>query len=110
MSTTSLKISDELKQTIQFFAEEERLSAHAFMLRTLEDEVRRRKQRADFLADAEAAAADIDAGGPTYALDDVFDYVKARLHARATGGPHPTPPNPVRGRGAMPVSRAKKAA
>lgn len=110
MSTTSLKLSNELKQTIQYFAEEDRVSAHAFMLRTLEAEVRRRQQRAEFLAAAEAAAADIDAGGPTYALDEVFDYVKARLQARTAGGRQPTPPKPVRGRGAPTTKAAQKAA
>ncbi|WP_051953684.1 hypothetical protein [Xenophilus azovorans] len=109
MSTTSLKLSDELKQTIQHFAEEDRVSAHAFMLRALEDEVRRRRQRAEFLSDAQAAAADIDAGGPVYAAEDVFEWLHARIRAHGTDEVIPEPA-PVRGRGAKPGTRRKKAA
>jgi len=112
MSTTSLKLSDELKQTIQHFAQEERVSAHAFMLRALEDEVRRRRQRAEFLAEAQAAAADIDAGGPVYAAEDVFEWLHARIRAHGTDEVVPEP-TPVRGRGAKPAkprARQKKAA
>lgn len=111
MTTTSLKLSDELKGDIQHFAAQENLSAHAFMVRTLEAEARRRRQRAEFLADAEAAAAEIDAGGPVYAAEDVRTWAKARIRARTTGEAVPEP-LPVRGRGAKkpPVAKARKAA
>ena len=111
MSTTSLKLSDELKESIRDIAAGEKVSAHAFMVTALEAEVRRRKLRADFLADADAAAADIDAGGPVYALDDVHDWVKARLRARTTGE-KVVEPKPVRGRAspARKTTLARKAA
>ncbi|KTT26181.1 hypothetical protein [Pseudacidovorax intermedius] len=105
MSTTSLKLPEELKQTIQQFAEQDQVSAHAFMLRTLQDEVRRRQQRAEFLADALAAAAEIDAGGPVYAAEDVFDWLHARICAHGTDEVVPEPV-PVRGRGAKPKKKA----
>lgn len=85
MTTTSLKLSETLKQDIQHFAAECGTSAHAFMLQTLESEVQRRNQRAEFLAQAQTAAADIDAGGPVYGLDDVHQWVKARIAASSTG-------------------------
>lgn len=96
MSTTSLKLSDGLKASIQAIAAHEKVSAHAFMVTALEGEVRRHQLRADFLADADAAAADIDAGGPVYALDDVHDWVKARIRAHTTGQ-KVVEPKPVRG-------------
>ena len=111
MTTTSLKLSDELKGDIQHFAAQENLSAHAFMVRTLEAEARRRRQRAEVLADAEAAAAEIDAGGPVYAAEDVRTWAKARIRARGTGEAVPEPV-PVRGRGAKKprAAKARKAA
>lgn len=104
MSTTSLKLPEDLKQTIQQFAEQDQVSAHAFMVRTLQDEVRRRQQRAEFLADALAAAAEIDAGGPVYAAEDVFDWLHARIRAHGTDEVVPEPV-PVRGRGAKPKKK-----
>ncbi len=85
MSTTSLKLPDVLKERIQHFAAESSVSAHAFMVSTLESEVERREARAEFEAAAEAAAADIDAGGPVYELEEVRRYIKAKLQARASG-------------------------
>jgi len=85
MSTTSLKLPDALKERIQHFAAENNVSAHAFMVSTLESEVERREVRAEFEASAEAAAADIDAGGPVYEAAEVRRYITAKLRARGTG-------------------------
>ena len=85
MSTTSLKLPDALKERIQHFASESHVSAHAFMVSTLESEVERREARAAFEASAEAAAADIDAGGPVYEAAEVRRYITEKLRARGTG-------------------------
>jgi predicted transcriptional regulator len=84
MTTTSLKLPEILKQNIQHIAAESGTTAHAFMLQTLESEVRRRTHRADFLAQAQAAADDIDAGGPVYDLAELHQWVKARINAHGT--------------------------
>ncbi len=97
MATTSLKLPDDLKESIQHFAAESNTSAHAFMVSTLEGEVKRRRLRAEFVANADAAAADIDAGGPVYALDDVHRWIKARIRSRATGE-KVDEPKPLRGK------------
>lgn len=85
MTTTSLKLPDDLKENIRRIAAQCQTSPHAFMLQTLEREVQRRTQRAAFLAEAQAAADEIDAGGPVYALADVHAWVKAKIGAHATG-------------------------
>ena len=85
MTTTSLKLPDDLKEHIQRIAAQCSTSPHAFMLQTLESEVKRRTLRAAFLAEAHAAAADIDAGGPVYALDDIHVWVKAKIGSHTTG-------------------------
>ena len=89
MSTTSLKLPEALKEDIQSLAAQDKISAHAFMVSTLENEVRRRRLRAEFLADANAAAADIDAGGPVYALDDVRTYIMAKIDGKKPARPAP---------------------
>ena len=85
MTTTSLKLPDDLKEDIRRIAAQCSTSPHAFMLQTLESEVKRRTLRAAFLAEAQAAAADLDAGGPMYALDDIHVWVKAKIGSHTTG-------------------------
>ena len=85
MTTTSLKLPDALKDRIQHFAAENSVSAHAFMVRTLEAEVERLQNRTTFEAEAEAAAAATDAGEAVYSVGEVERYIKAKLLARATG-------------------------
>lgn len=97
MSTTSLKLPEDLKQTIQQFAQEDRVSAHAFMVRALEEEVRRRTRRAAFVGQALESLAEAEAGGPVYDADEVFGYLEKRLKAKAAGEAPPTRPAPVRG-------------
>lgn len=108
MVTTSLKLPDELKENIQRIAAQSRTSPHAFMLETLESEVKRRTLRASFLAEAQAAAADIDAGGPVYALEDVHVWVKAKIAAR-TSGTKVKEPKASRARAATPGKRKSAA-
>ncbi len=108
MTTTSLKLPATLKENIQHIAAECGTTAHAFMVQTLESEVKRRTQRAEFLAQAQAAADDIDAGAPVYALADVHQWVKARIGARSTGA-KVKDPLPLRGRTAASTKRRKSA-
>ena len=108
MSTTSLKLPEDLKENIQRIAAQCRTSPHAFMLQTLESEVKRRTLRAAFVAEAQAAAADIDAGGAVYALDDIHAWVKAKVGLRACG--HKViEPKPVRNRAVATMKRKKTA-
>lgn len=104
----SLKLPETLKAKIQQVAAKDNTSAHAFMVSTLEREVERRRLRADFIADAMAAAAEVDAGGPVYALDDVHDWIRARICSRSTGEVVPEPRS-IRGRGAQSSARKTKA-
>lgn len=108
MITTSLKLPETLKQNIQHIATACGTTAHAFMVQTLESEVQRRTQRAEFLAQAQAAADDIDGGGPVYALADVHQWVKARIVARSSGA-KVKDPLPLRRRAAASTKRRNTA-
>ena len=108
MTTTSLKLPEDLKENIQRIAAQSNTSPHAFMLQTLVSEVNRRTLRAAFLAEAQAAAADIDNGAPVYALQDVQAWVKAKVGARASGQ-KVSEPRPMRIRAAAAVKPEKAA-
>jgi hypothetical protein len=47
------------------------------------------ERRKKFIADAEASAADVDAGGPLYAAKDVHAYIVARAAGKAVRKPQP---------------------
>jgi predicted transcriptional regulator len=87
MSTTSLKLPDELKANIRQFAEQDGVSAHAFMVRALEGAVTRAQARKAFLDDAEASLDDALAGGPVYAAEDVHRWARARLRGEQSPEP-----------------------
>lgn len=95
MSTTSLKLPEELKAEIQQFAAQDGISAHAFMVRALEGAVTRAQQRKSFIDDAEASLDEVLAGGATYAAEDVHRWARARLAGEDAALPEPlTPPRP----------------
>jgi predicted transcriptional regulator len=81
MSTTSLKLPDDLKQRAVRAAQELGVSPHAFMVSAIEQAARSTEQRLQFIAEAKAAReAMIDTG---MGLD--ADEVHAFLNAKASG-------------------------
>ena len=89
MSTTSLKLSDQLKASIQSFAAQDGVSAHAFMINALERAVERANARKAFIADAEASLDEALNGGPVYAAEDVHRWARASLRGKAAAEPKP---------------------
>jgi predicted transcriptional regulator len=85
---TTIKLPEALKERIAPLAEAAGKTAHAWMVEALERQADLAEAREAFLKDAEAAAADIDAGGPLYAAQDVAAY----LLARAAGKRSPARP------------------
>ena len=89
MAATSLKMPDELKRRLESLASSEKLSMHAFMLKSLEREAARLELRARFAADAEAAEAEVMTGGKTVPLDVAFKYLSARVRGEPARRPRP---------------------
>ena len=79
MTTTSLKLPDELKQRAIAAAEHQGVSPHAFMVEAIARAATAAERRAGFLADARAARDDMLASGKGYDADAVHDYLKARI-------------------------------
>lgn len=79
MSTTSLKLSDELKQRAVAAAEMKGVSPHAFMVSAIEQAATAAEQRAGFVGEAQAAREQMLRTGKGYDADEVHAYLKARI-------------------------------
>lgn len=86
-NTTTLKLPDELKRRIAPLARAAGKTQHAWMVEAIQAQAELADLRRAFINDAKAAASDIDAGGPLFAMEDVAAY----LRARAAGGKPPRP-------------------
>jgi predicted transcriptional regulator len=87
--TTTLKLSEDLKARITPLAEAEGKAPHAWMVDALEAQATLAEMREAFIADAEASAAELDAGGALYAAEDVHAYISARASGKSVRRPRP---------------------
>ena len=88
-ATTTLKLPEELKSRIASAAHASGKSPHAFMIEALEAQARLAEMRLSFINDASAAAAEVDAGGALYAIEDVQAYIFALTSGKAAKRPKP---------------------
>ena len=102
-TSTTLKLPDALRARIAPLAQSVGKTAHAWMVEALEAQVQLAELRRSFLDDAIAAAADIDAGGRLYAMEDVHAYIVERAAGR-----RPTQPKPVTSRLAARKTRSRR--
>jgi len=86
-TTTTLKLTDDLKARIGPLAEAAGKTTHAWMVEALEAQAALAEMREAFIADAMAAAADVDSGGALYAAEDVHAYIVARAQGRSARRP-----------------------
>lgn len=90
-SATTIKLPDELKQRIAPLAEAAGKTAHAWMIEALERQAAMAEAREAFLRDAEASAAEVDAGGALYAAEHVAAYLLSRAAGKAVARPRRAP-------------------
>jgi predicted transcriptional regulator len=88
-TTTSLKLPAPLKARIAPLAESAGKTPHAWMVDALAAQVALAEMREAFIAEAEAAAAATDAGGPLYAAEDVRAYILGRAAGKKVRRPKP---------------------
>jgi predicted transcriptional regulator len=86
-STTTLKLPELLKARIAPLAEAAGKTPHAWMTDALEAQAALAELREAFLAEGEASAAEVDAGGPLYAAEDVHAYIVARVAGKPARRP-----------------------
>ena len=87
MSTTSLKLPDELKQRAASAAQSRGVSTHAFMVDAIERAALAAERRESFVADAEAARKQMRDTGKGYEADDVHAYIQARIAGKKAAKP-----------------------
>ena len=87
MSTTTLKLHDELKQRAVAVAQHQGVSPHAFMVQAIEMATQAAEQRAEFVTAALAARETVLATGKGYDADEVHAYIKARLDGEKVAKP-----------------------
>lgn len=87
MSTTTLRLPDELKARIAEAAKYSGTTPHHFMLEAVAEKTAQAEQRAKFDALAEERYARILETGETLNWHEVRDYLKAQMHGKVTEKP-----------------------
>lgn len=88
MGTTSLKLPEDLKERVRLVARARAMSPHAFLLEAVRWATTAAEQRADFIAQAQAAREHALDNDEVYDADEVHAHVRAR----ARGQKSPMPP------------------
>jgi|GEM_PF-574486 len=89
MTTTSLKLPDDLKQRAADDALRLGISLHAFMVQAIEQVAAAAEWRVGFIANAQAACKLMLASGKGYDANVVPAYHEARAVGRKTAPPSP---------------------
>lgn len=100
MSTTTIRLPDELKARIETLASESGQTAHAFMLSTLDEVTQDMVREREFHVEALRRLEHMERTGEYIELDDLRRYALAL--ARGESAPRP----PVR---KLPAARARRA-
>jgi len=87
MSTTSLKLTDELKQRAVAAAQKQGVSPHAFMIHAIEQAAVVAERRASFVTEAQAAREQMLRTGKGYDAGEVHAYLKARIAGNKSAKP-----------------------
>lgn len=87
MSTTSLKLPDELKQRAAAAAQKQGITPHAFMVRAIELAATMAERRAGFVAGAETARQEMLKNGKGYDADEVHAYLRNRASSKDSARP-----------------------
>ncbi|MBU6467258.1 MAG: hypothetical protein KGQ30_11135 [Burkholderiales bacterium] len=87
MATTSLKLSDELKQRAAALAQRQGVSPHAFMVEAIEHAAAAAERRAGFLEEAQAAREHMLKTGEGLDAGEVHAYLKNRVSHRPAPRP-----------------------
>lgn len=87
MTTTSLKLPDDLKQRATSVAQELGVSPHAFMVSAIEQAALAAEQRLRFIADARNARKETVESGKGLDADEVHAFLKAKVSGKKVARP-----------------------
>lgn len=87
MSTTSLKLPEDVKQLAVTAAKQQGVTPHAFMVDAIRTAATNAERRAQFVADAVASRKEAVKSGKGYAAEDVHTYLRARVQGKSAAKP-----------------------
>ena len=88
MSTTTVRLTEDLKRRVASAAETSGTTAHAFILEAIADKTEQVERQAAFHAEADRRMANMKANGKSVAWGDVRKYLVERAAGRkATARP-----------------------
>ena len=89
MSTTTIRLPQELKKRIARAAQRAGTTAHSFILEALAEKTDQAERHLAFLDAAEERLARVAASGKTVAWTDMRRYVEGRIAGRKGARPKP---------------------
>lgn len=87
MSTTTIRLPDELKARVAEVAKETGMTPHGFILEAIAEKAALAERRADFEAEAERRHAGIAASGKTIPWNEMRSYLERRVTGQAARRP-----------------------
>ncbi|WP_299688156.1 hypothetical protein [Hydrocarboniphaga sp.] len=87
MSTTSLKLPEDVKLLAAAAAKQQGVTPHAFMVDAIRAAATNAERRAQFVADAVASRKEAVKSGKGYAAAEVHAYLQARVQGKSTPKP-----------------------
>lgn len=82
MSTTTIRLPDDLKARVTEAAKRAGTTAHGFILEAIAEKTARDERRADFEAEAEDRYVKIIGSGEAVSWTDMRDYLKAKIASK----------------------------
>jgi len=89
MSTTTIRISDELKARVAAAAKAAGTTPHNFILEAIAEKADQDERRNDFLDEAQRRYAGVIATGKTISWDEMRGYLEARVSGKPARRPTP---------------------
>jgi predicted transcriptional regulator len=87
MTTTTIRLPEDLKQRVAAAAERAGTTAHSFILSAIAEKAEQADRQAEFHGVAEQRFATIVASGKTVAWNDMRSHLEARLAGKAGARP-----------------------
>jgi predicted transcriptional regulator len=87
MSTTTIRLPEDLKTRVASAAKRAGTTTHAFILEAIAERTAQEERRTDFDAQAEARYARIVATGKTISWQEMRYYLEARIAGKAVKRP-----------------------
>jgi len=87
MSTTTIRLPDDLKARVAAAAERAGTTAHSFILEAIVEKADQAERRADFHEDAEKRYTDLVASGKTIPWKKMRSYLEDRVAGKSVARP-----------------------